>query len=172
MLAIRFVALFGPGGQLGESGEYRMGRVRVVCSHIWSSEGGSPACVDWGLIVWPRGTRLIMYWRIWDLWGSANLVSSTVTELDDTDLASWMYNGRVFGPPMDAHRSYHMEDSTGARLDPAQLFHSHRERWSLVVPSWLTSVVLSGYFPCKVYIDSKLHDTLRYGWCLFAVVIP
>jgi hypothetical protein len=29
-------------GQLGESGEYWMGRVRVVCFHVPSSEGGSP----------------------------------------------------------------------------------------------------------------------------------
>jgi hypothetical protein len=28
-------------GQLGESGEYQMGRVRVVCFHVRSSEGGS-----------------------------------------------------------------------------------------------------------------------------------
>jgi hypothetical protein len=27
--------------QLGESGEYRMGRVRVVYFHVWSSEDGS-----------------------------------------------------------------------------------------------------------------------------------
>jgi hypothetical protein len=27
---------------------------------------------------------LIMYWCIRDLWGPANLVASTVTELDDT----------------------------------------------------------------------------------------
>jgi hypothetical protein len=33
-------------GQLGESGEYWMGWVRVVYFHIWSSEGGSTACVD------------------------------------------------------------------------------------------------------------------------------
>jgi hypothetical protein len=29
-------------GQLGESGEYRMGRVREVYLHVRSSEGGSP----------------------------------------------------------------------------------------------------------------------------------
>jgi hypothetical protein len=29
-------------GQLGESGEYRTGRLRVDCFHIRSSEGGSP----------------------------------------------------------------------------------------------------------------------------------
>jgi hypothetical protein len=32
----------------------------------------------------PNEQALIMYWRIRDLWGSANLVASTVTELDDT----------------------------------------------------------------------------------------
>jgi hypothetical protein len=25
-----------------------------------------------------------MYWRIWDLWGPANIVTLCVTELDDT----------------------------------------------------------------------------------------
>jgi hypothetical protein len=29
-------------GQLWKSGEYRMGRLRVVCFHIQSFEGGSP----------------------------------------------------------------------------------------------------------------------------------
>jgi hypothetical protein len=29
-------------GQLGESGEYRMESVRVVCFYVWSSEGGNP----------------------------------------------------------------------------------------------------------------------------------
>jgi hypothetical protein len=27
---------------------------------------------------------------------------------------------------------------------------------------WFMCVVLSGYFPCKVTIDSNLRDTLRY----------
>jgi hypothetical protein len=39
----RFVALIQDrAGQLGESGEYRVGRVRVVCFHIEISEVGSP----------------------------------------------------------------------------------------------------------------------------------
>jgi hypothetical protein len=45
----------------------------------------------------------------------------------------------------------------------ARLFDSHRELWSLVVPSWLTCVVLLGYFLCKVYNYLNLHDTLGYG---------
>jgi hypothetical protein len=28
---------------------------------------------------------------------------------------------------------------------------------------WFMCVVLLGYFPCKMNIDSNLHDTLRYG---------
>jgi hypothetical protein len=32
-----------------------------------------------------------------------------------------------------------------------------------MIPVWFTYVVLLGYFPCKVTIDSNLHDTLGYG---------
>jgi hypothetical protein len=32
----------------------------------------------------PNEHALIMNWRIWDLWGPATLVTSTVAELDDT----------------------------------------------------------------------------------------
>jgi hypothetical protein len=35
-------SLLDRAGQLGESGEYRMRRMRVVCFHVRSSEGGSP----------------------------------------------------------------------------------------------------------------------------------
>jgi hypothetical protein len=45
-------------GQLGEIGEYWMGRLRVIWCQIWSSKVVAPTCVDWGLIVWPRWTRL------------------------------------------------------------------------------------------------------------------
>jgi hypothetical protein len=45
----------------------------------------------------------------------------------------------------------------------ARLFDSHRERWSLVVPVCPTCVVLLGYFPCKVNINTNPHDILRYG---------
>jgi hypothetical protein len=33
-------------GQIGESGKYQTGRLRVDCFHIRSFKGGSPACVD------------------------------------------------------------------------------------------------------------------------------
>jgi hypothetical protein len=31
------------------------------------------------------------------------------------------------------------------------------------LPLWLTRVMLLGYFPCKMYIDKNLCDTLGYG---------
>jgi hypothetical protein len=46
---------------------------------------------------------------------------------------------------------------------PARLFDNRCELWPLVVPSWLTCVVLSGCFPFNVYIDLNLYDTLEYG---------
>jgi hypothetical protein len=49
---------------------------------------------------WVRMNKhLIMYWRIWDLWGPTNLVALTVAELDDTPPYLRMYNGLVFRPP-------------------------------------------------------------------------
>jgi hypothetical protein len=36
------VLIWDRARQLGESGEYHMGRLRVVCFYVQSSEGGSP----------------------------------------------------------------------------------------------------------------------------------
>jgi hypothetical protein len=38
-------------GQLEESGEYQMGRLRVFYFHVQSSEGGSPLKVHFGPLV-------------------------------------------------------------------------------------------------------------------------
>jgi hypothetical protein len=48
-------------------------------------------------------------------------------------------------------------------VDPARLFDSQCEMWSLVIPVWFTCVMLSGYFPCKVTIDSNLRETSDMG---------
>jgi hypothetical protein len=47
---------------------------------------------------------------------------------------------------------------------------SRCELWPLVVPSWLTCIVLSDFIPCKVYINSNLRDTLGYGWGMLTEV--
>jgi hypothetical protein len=143
-----------------EWSDFNFGALKVV----------APPCVNWELIVWPRWTRLIMYWRIRDLWGPANLVASTVAELDDTlprfmDI-QWDSVWASHGVPVEV---FMWKMALGRGRTRSWLFDSHRERWWLMVPSWLTCVVLSGYFPCMVYIDSSLCDTLGHG--LFVVVI-
>jgi hypothetical protein len=56
-----------------------------VCCHVWSSEVGSPRlCRLSPRRVGPEEQALIMYWRIWDLWGPTNIAASMVAELDDT----------------------------------------------------------------------------------------
>jgi hypothetical protein len=60
-----------------------MGKLIVVCFHIWSSEGGSSRLCQLRT-VWlsPEDQALIMYSRIQDLWGPKNLVA--------LKLLSWM----------------------------------------------------------------------------------
>jgi hypothetical protein len=70
--------------QLGESGEYMMGRVRVVCFHIWSSEGGSLRLCRLRTECLTPVNKIDFVLMHTGLWGPANLVASTVTELDDT----------------------------------------------------------------------------------------
>jgi hypothetical protein len=66
----------------------------VVCFHIQSFECGSPRLCQ-------LRTASVGYYRIRDLWGSANLIALTVAELDDTPLDFMDDIGIVFGPPTD-----------------------------------------------------------------------
>jgi hypothetical protein len=169
MLAIDLWLYVRPGGATRESEKYWMGRMRVVWCQIRSSELITPACVDWGPIIWPRWIRLIMYWRIHNLWGPTNLVASTIAELDDTLLYFSGDIGIVWRPPTDAR--WRITWKTGIRV-----------RWA-----WLNSLIVivncdhswclcgSRVSCCQViilqgYIDSNLRDTLGYGRCVFAVV--
>jgi hypothetical protein len=80
-----------------------------------------------------------------------------------------MYIRIVYRPPMDSPNcGITWKMCTRERWDPTWLFDHCRELCPLVVPSWLMCVMLSGYFPCKVYIDSNLRDSLGYEWWLAA----
>jgi hypothetical protein len=116
--------------------------------------------VGWGLLK----QELIMYWRIRDLWGPTNIVASTDTELDDTlprfmDV-QWDSMRATHGLPIEV---FTWKTVLGRGRTRSRLFDSQRKRWPLVLPPWITCVMLLGYFACKVYIDSNLCDTLRYG---------
>jgi hypothetical protein len=83
-----------------------MGKVRVVCFHIRSSEDGSPPPPRLSRLRTDRLTPVCKFDYVLahrDLWGITNLVTLTVTELDDT-LPYLQYDiGIVCGPPSDAH---------------------------------------------------------------------
>jgi hypothetical protein len=120
--------------QLGESGEYRTGRLRVVYFHIRSFEGGSHRlCRLKTTSVEPCCNKhWVVYCRIWDLWGPINLVALTIVELDDTPPYFTDDIGIVFGPPTDYPSRFSCGRWHYGTVGPAQLFDSHRERWSLV----------------------------------------
>jgi hypothetical protein len=48
------------------------------------------------------------------------------------------------------------------------LFDSHRERWTLVLPSWLTCVILSGYFPLQ---GGYWFKSPRHPWTWVRLVL-
>jgi hypothetical protein len=157
-------------GQLGESGEYWMGRLKVVWYQIQSSKVIALVCVDWGPIVWPRWIRLIIYWRIHDLWGPVNLVASTVTELDNTPLYFMGDSGIVWGPPTDARWGIAWKTYTRVRwaqLDSLIVVVNYGHSWFL----YGSRVSCCQVVTLQSYIDSILYNTLRYGWCLFTIVI-
>jgi hypothetical protein len=80
-----------------------------------------------------------------------------------------MYTRIVYRPPTDIPKcGIAWKTCTRERWDSAWLFDHCCELRPLVVPLWLTCVVLSGYLSCKVYIDSNLCNTLRYEWWLAA----
>jgi hypothetical protein len=58
-----------------------------------------------------------------------------------------MYTGIVYGPPMDIPACGIMwEMCTRERCNLIRLFDCFHELWPLVVPSWLTCVMLSGCY--------------------------
>jgi hypothetical protein len=130
-------------GQLRESGEYRTGRLRVVCFHIRSIEGGSPRLCRLRIAsVGPCCNKhWVVYWRIRDLWGPTNLVASTLTELEDDTRVRWAWPNSLIVIAKGGHSCC----LRGSRVSCYQVD------------------TLQG---C---IDSNLHGTLGYGWGLFAV---
>jgi hypothetical protein len=57
-----------------------------------------------------------------------------------------MYTGIVYGPPMDSLVcGIAWKTCTRGRCDLTRLFDRCHELWPLMVPSWLTCVLLSGF---------------------------
>jgi hypothetical protein len=148
----RIVALCGTGwGQLGESGEYRMRRNESEPFDIRSSDGDSPCLCRW------RINRLSPVSKIdYVMVHMGHMESRKLSSFDSHQVGRSltspivMYIGIVYRPPMDSPVCGSMwKTYTRERCNPARLFDCCHELWPLVSPSWLTCVVLSGYFSCK-----------------------
>jgi hypothetical protein len=89
-------------GQLGESGEYRMGSLRVVYFYIRSSECGRPRLSRLRTDRLTPVNKIELCTDAYEIYGDpTNVVASMVTELDDTPLYFSDDIRKVWGPPMD-----------------------------------------------------------------------
>jgi hypothetical protein len=157
-------------GQFGESGEYWMGRKGHGL--IWNSE------LQWGS---PRLCRLRpasvgFEWTSFELctdayeifWGLANLVASSVAELDDTRPylmgvtrdSAWA----THGVSAEANTWKTCTRVRWARLDSFIVVMNCCHSWCLSGPRVSCCQVIS---LARLTIHSNLRDTLRNGWCLF-----
>jgi hypothetical protein len=98
--------------RLGESGEYWMRRLRVICFHIRSSEGGSPCLRRLSTDHLTPVNNIELCTDAYEIYGNPiNLVASTVTELNGTPLYFTDDIGIVFG----SHTDYPVRFSRGRR---------------------------------------------------------
>jgi hypothetical protein len=80
-----------------------MRRLRVVCFYVRSSEGGSPRLCRLRTDRLAPVNKIKLCTDTHEIYGDpANIVASTVAELDDTPLYFMDDIGIVWGPPTDA----------------------------------------------------------------------
>jgi hypothetical protein len=92
-------------------------------------------------------------------------------------LASQMYNGIVFGPPMVCSPRHMRGRRHWGEVRPDPAFWPHHELLPLLVPSGPACVVLSGLYPCKVdyWLKSLSHPRIWVMACsphLNTVILP
>jgi hypothetical protein len=67
------------------------------------------------------------------------------------------------GPPTVCSPRHMRGRRHKGEVGPGLTLWPRHELWPLMLPPWLTCVVLSGYTLARLVIDSNLHDTLRLG---------
>jgi hypothetical protein len=109
-----------------------------------------------------------MYWRIWDLWGPANLVALWVTESGGSLSHLWMSRRDSVGPPTDSlvcGITWKMTLGRG-RTQPNSLLTF----WTVAThgPLWLMCVVMSDLHPCMIeyQFESPQHPQTWVMACL------
>jgi hypothetical protein len=145
-------------GQLGESGEYWTGRLRVVCFHILGFEGGSLRLCRL------RTDRLAPVNKV-------DYVLAHTGFMESHKLSS--FDGYWVGRHPTVLHGWYLNSVRDTHGLPVEIF-----MWKMALGYGSHSCCLCGsrVSCCQVvtlqgYIDLNLHDTLRYGWCLFAAVI-
>jgi hypothetical protein len=80
-----------------------MRRLRVICFHVQTSEGGSPRLCQLSTNRLAPVNKIELCTDAYGIYGDpTNIVPSTVAELDDTPLYFTDDIGIVWGPPTDA----------------------------------------------------------------------
>jgi hypothetical protein len=148
-------------GQLGERGEYWMGR--RMCGLIWNLElhGGSPH------LCWLRlNEQALECTNAYGTYGISKLSSFVCHQVGRYLISLWILYRIVSGHPRCVCWGIRVEDGTRVRKDPAWLF----DRVVNYCHSWCPPILHVSC--CQVYTlarlttDSNLRDTLRYGWWL------
>jgi hypothetical protein len=148
-----------------------MQRLRVVCFHIQSSEGGGPRLCRLRIDRLDPANKINYVLTHIRFMGSRKLSSfdSRWVGRQPTVLNRWHWNS--VGPPTDAHRGITWKNCTRVwwtRLNSLIVVLNCGYSWCLCSSrvSCCQVITLQGY------IDANLCDTHEYGWCLFAAVIP
>jgi hypothetical protein len=138
-------------GQLGESGEYWMGRLRVVWIINSELQGASPRLCQLRLA--SIGSKWISIKNVLAHMGhmkTPNVVASCVNELDDT-------LPHITGVQWDSVRATHGVSAEAYAWKTALWWGSTQS--GFLVTSWIVAthgasrpayVMLSGFYPCKV----------------------
>jgi hypothetical protein len=132
----------------------------VTCFHVWSSECGNPhLCRLRTTSVGPCCNKHWLYTGACEIYGFRKLssfdghwVGRYLTSLHGCIM------GWCSGHPLMPIEVILWKTALGWGRTRSRLFDSHQERWSLVLSSWLTCVVLSDYF-LAWYIMIRIFTT-------------
>jgi hypothetical protein len=141
-------------GQLGESGEYQMGRVRVVCFHVRSSKGGSPhLCQLRATSFGPWGTSIDYVLAHTGFMGSCKLSS---------------FDGHRVGRCLTSLTDVHWDSVWATHGGPTRLYHErHAIGWGRTQPDSLIVNAKGGHSWCLHGLRVSCCQVISLARCIF-----
>jgi hypothetical protein len=159
-------SIWDRAGQIGESREYWMGRVRVwwfINSELreWQRP---PVSFKDRIDGAPWNMHLSCLLAHTDTRTPGSQVALWSLSCMITYLIVWLLKRDGLGPPTGCPWGFHVEDGTSAKWDLDQLFDSHSKWWPLVC---LCASHVSCYFPSKVdyWFESPWHPQIWMRAC-------